>query len=996
MSKKQLKRPEMPDSFFEPRNEKLKNLIIAGSYEKDCKKPIEKLKLAGFFFGMRERDRRSYAPIFLEWITVFNEDVHYKGGTPEGFPKKIEAAEVDHALMIVVVSCCNYSEIEKLGKRMGGWNLDIVYEQILRDRKPDWGGEFVFSLVRAESVGQRFWKMYRRLLADDIIAPPENHELNIEYFITKFTHGLERKTGKKEPSIFGQLREDRAFVKHELRQLFELDNVPNSLVYLDMTYGNDNTLKNAICRFIETGEVPAENVLEACLGMIEKPLKEFVCKWYTALMEKMHEKGLVDKFVVSESPRILELMNHQNTAPRVFGAKIFESLFKTGSISDKDVLENVSQLLREPQKTRARKTIGMLDKIAERNPKLRKEVLEKALEGLAHENSEVQTASFSLISKYGGTDDPEIMNSVRKFAHLLSPSVRKSIPDSVEKEKKTIVPVSETINKVTEKEMIVPIEDVDELLDLAVNLENIYDDTDQIERLLDGLSRLGYKRTKNFEKRTSAIVKNLLDSLGKQPVSDAIEYYRRHMKINSSWGEALRELERKIGKEDPKKTCFLRTFLPFSGTGIGHDLEYLLLSWLLGAIPEMQKNFLRFGGRTYLLDTDRNLFVHTSPIERLFSDRAISVAKTIVSGKSRQLLSAPTHKGGWISPKIFATRIIESYKSGVVHDESDRVLALLRLDFEGRETALKRIENEISKKDDYLSAVRYALGAEKILIGSIPHYWIAAARARSPLSDDPNLEKRHPGYGPDAGFTARYEFVPELRYIDHIKTLKVVSKPVSVQKNIDPVLFPSVRAREGENVMHGRHFGFFAMSFSIWPQNQNPALACSIELLSESLDRPKDEGYCIALKTIARNDVPFDRMTSLALFLGLGMKATETHTAAIDSMIAIIDSGRFDPEIAGAAACELFDLGRVTLKRLLKPLSVVSEQSSVHARSICEFLERCVHNIDTKNLGGFLELLYELSLSLERRIESVLCREFLEKTTGNGKSGKLAKKLLGM
>ena len=52
--------------------------------------------------------------------------------------------------------------------------------------------------------------------------------------------------------------------------------------------------------------------------------------------------------------------------------------------------------------------------------------------------------------------------------------------------------------------------------------------------------------------------------------------------------------------------------------------------------------------------------------------------------------------------------------------------------------------------------------------------------------------------------------------------------------------------------------------------------------------------------------------------------------------------------------------------------------------------------INSKMVGGFLELLYELCLSTGTPAQEPECRQFLESLTGSGKAAKVAKKLLDM
>ena len=81
-------------------------------------------------------------------------------------------------------------------------------------------------------------------------------------------------------------------------------------------------------------------------------------------------------------------------------------------------------------------------------------------------------------------------------------------------------------------------------------------------------------------------------------------------------------------------------------------------------------------------------------------------------------------------------------------------MALLRLAPDHRAEALAAARD---LRDEPGAAIRYALGSKKEPIGDSAPLWVAAARSRSPWSDDPAVLARHPGLGPDAGRAAIYD-----------------------------------------------------------------------------------------------------------------------------------------------------------------------------------------------------------------------------------------------
>jgi len=170
---------------------------------------------------------------------------------------------------------------------------------------------------------------------------------------------------------------------------------------------------------------------------------------------------------------------------------------------------------------------------------------------------------------------------------------------------------------------------------------------------------------------------------------------------------------------------------PFSGYDPRSDVAALLLAWAAGEVvaPRPVHSSVETGAAAYL------------------SARAREVAEAVAAGRPFVTLAAPTHAGGWIDPAVLVTRL----RAGPPPSMLDLVAAILRLAPEGRDAALVSAADLAGESG---AVVRYALGGGE-RIGATAAWWVAAARARSPGEDDPAVEKRHPGLGPDAGMAAQ-------------------------------------------------------------------------------------------------------------------------------------------------------------------------------------------------------------------------------------------------
>ena len=334
--------------------------------------------------------------------------------------------------------------------------------------------------------------------------------------------------------------------------------------------------------------------------------------------------------------------------------------------------------------------------------------------------------------------------------------------------------------------------------------------------------------------------------------------------------------------------------------------------------------------------------------------------------------------------------MINAYTQGVVHGEQDRLLSLLRLEFQNRDKALALIEKKIAKPDEYVNAVRYALGAKNVKIGKTPHYWIAAAQCRAPYEDDAKAEKAFPGYGPDTGLTAKYD-IGKVRF----SQIGLTYSP-AIPPEIDMAFFPTVALHEPVKAhcmdLRQEH----PWKLIVWPQNLDPVICAAIDIQAYDYDSPYETGFDVYLAALQRDDVAIRDVGTVAIFLALVLKKPTFVNAATDAAIVTIGDGRLSIELAITMLRKLIKEGNFILTRWLKPLKIIAEQSDIHAAFVRQIIEGIVPTLDNKTVGGFLELLYELCIADNVAIESNECHTYLVSLKGTGKAVNLAKKLLEM
>ncbi len=833
--------------------------------------------------------------------------------------------------------------------------------------------KFDISRLRDMSVddAEDFWRQYRRLVRKKEIEPIRNEALARAMFSAMIRDAMD---WNQFIAIADQLRRDKDLLESDIWLLFEFERFPQgwNLTSWDTHFSSwkkeerkGEDWKGTICTLIEEEAIQKNRVLEGCFRSLTRPFTDYESKWYVGLLELMIKRGIVTVEEEAEDARFLGLLDNPNASPRGLGLKVLEQLIKEKLIADKDVLHYIPAIFLEPVKGKAKKAITLLNGIAKTNDKMWPEVCRMAVNGLRHEAAEIQQTALDLLLKYDGFTDLEVGKSVQNLMPSLPASVQRSIPGQKEPPKKQTPSRSVSAPMLPEVryETIEPVKTFDELFDLAVRLVEKAGNAGDIERLLDGLARIGSDKPSDFEEKA----KPLLQRIQKKIAWDA-----------TCWDKNKKEIP-----------YWFNPF-PFTGHDLRSDIFHLMIAWITDSLPiietsdvpvEILHEEIRWLDGTLfcykelplsLSFADKSWFTvecpkSTSPIKMLFSKRAESIATLLTEGKSCPLLSAPTHRHGWIDPVAFVQRLLEAHSAKTEHAEHDQVLALLRLMPHGRQEALKMLNDADIKRNEYCDAVRYALGADQVEIGVTAHYWIASARCRSPFESDPTVESKHPKCGPDGGSGAAYKLQLVKRPVFNTgwfeTGIAAMCEPPLPEKLDDISLFPSVGFHTIVEWFFEEAEGYFPWMLSVWPQNLDPGIAVSLRSHSENRDKNYDYGFRHALAALARPETEIRFVGIAALFTALAMKCSVVNATATDTLITIIGDGRLTSEAAVAPVRELLGLKVLTTSRWVPHLKTISEQSDHHADFVLEFLEGMVDLLPPKDVGAFLDLLYDIAVS---------------------------------
>lgn len=675
-------------------------------------------KCLALFKNATEEERRSVAEMALAWLKQQEKNafIQTNNGVFTRNPL-LTAAEV------ALLASCSLGQLRKLGGR-GVPQAEIAY-QILTDRRPPWIDDWVEMVLK---LNARHREIVCQLVRDGLCKSPQ-HE---NYLLGMFDRWWFDR--KKYSSLKDRLLDEPGFFDHLVWRLFEIEGGGEfSLAAHDSGSQTINEIAAtnrwdvALKTLAEEGKLPRARLLDASLDTLERDFAQFRAGWFSRFHEFM-QPTLEER--EERTKRYLHLLASKIPPTVSFALNALTILEKADRLSPEAVVQHIEPALFARQKGTVQTALKMLDRAAKARPKCRRETAKVAATALGHEAADVQGAALDLIERHGDAKDEELTVLLRGKIDQMAASQRSRLQEwlgaSTKHEEKVEVAVDvdefvkriKTLDKKLAKlagvqqalaavrttsahvpalefdgteiprldpdKKIQPIQDLDELIDcFAAVLENP-DQIDDVERVLDGVSRLCDQRPDNFAVRVGPLRKR------------ASQLMRR-----SHLG-------------------------PFLGWGAAGDLCGLAVSWLSGTaldpkvLPRVRDKWKRLCVQYPVIDgvpVESSLSAAEGTATVFLSERALAVARRAAARAAAPLLSAPTHARFWIDPRALVERMRAWEQLDQTPDVFDQVQALLRLAPDHRAAALRQAS---SLNGEYGAAVRYALGATGVKIVLLP------------------------------------------------------------------------------------------------------------------------------------------------------------------------------------------------------------------------------------------------------------------------------------
>ena len=504
------------------------------------------------------------------------------------------------------------------------------------------------------------------------------------------------------------------------------------------------------------------------------------------------------------------------------------------------------------------------------------------------------------------------------------------------------VPVLSGLSKIE------PIQSHEELLDVVASaLEGVEDPLD-VERILDGIVRLG-RFPKSFHDRTQPIAKRL----------------------------------QKIPTTEFSKGLT-------TAVDSAHTLQ--LLEWLF-ELPASKESDFEYRFPSYLVELG---------ITSWFKDRIDEILKLTGSASVPGLLSLPTHERGWIDPIVFVERLARHLDQPDSIGAQDFAIALLRLAPEHRDVAITQLPDKASP---WLWMAKMALGVDIQQLQDLSDCDLgllslaAAVRCTdvAPIGDEAGKRigfSRRIAHGEPVVWAVNWAE----RILEHQKIQLAMTKPL----DCDPVIKPLIELVQlKEN----------SRTFSVWRTHLNlslsqnwaaPFLMLGIERLTALINDNSTSSYPVHayFEIFFEPDQCWSPLHYFLLALGSLAKNLDVRLQVTDALIEGTEEGKSDPGEFGYCASVAIKSGIGVPKRLADLFAEIARNSDLHHWFTTLALDKLIAELgaDEKLPRGsdkILEVYLNGAVDLELQPSSEMM-DVLRAQKGASKTAKLAKKIVAL
>lgn len=594
------------------------------------------------FTARSEAERRKVAADVWRWCTNVERSEH--GTTPEmAFYWRRKVATP------AVLACATKTELRKMQRWLAFGDASF---QVLDDRRPEWLGPWMEALLE-KNPGM--WGFCHRLVLAGAIPKPKSDVYIVGMF---FSYTSDGRRSRSPRDLVG---EDPGLLEDEIWRFFEVEGRRRG----QSLTSRGQQWSALLLELSEQGAISRDRLLNYTLDALTRDFSAYNARWFQDFHGRL-SPSLEEQAARAE--RYLHLLGSQVSPTARLAIDVLRNLDASGRLSAPQYCEAAELAVSSGPKVVAQAAVELLERVVARDPSARSRAAGTGVTALAHQDIDVQRRALDVISHNADPGDVDVRSALLAVADSVAPSLRGRIEtiiglqisaaaaggygpsqgaeealrvraEALPAQLRRLAGIDEALGALGDRRMppalsfarheipvihpgnaVRPVEDLAELVDLLTSLVESVESADNLERALDGVSRLCDQNLDGatvapLRKRAAAILNG---SSSNRPIA-------------FMWG-------------DPRG-----------------DICGVVCSWIPGKTP------FEVGARPGA----------PGPAGFL-SRRAHEVAQRASKRAAQPLLAAPTHRGGWIDADTLNRRLNLLAEDGGKPSKLDFLQAALR------------------------------------------------------------------------------------------------------------------------------------------------------------------------------------------------------------------------------------------------------------------------------------------------------------------------------
>lgn len=393
-------------------------------------------------------------------------------------------------IVVALIVACDKKEWDEIDWRFAFFNNNMIraLQELLPPNVP--------GLANAILKSPEFFVPVREMVRLQICEKPDSEDFSIAIIAAP---RMVFADFKNRPTSFSDwIDKNMDIIEEDVWRIFQHEgNQEFSLSSQDKYFQSGDNWMTVLHRLSEEGKISRKRLLEESLNALGRGFIQFRSAWFSAFHDSL-KPTLEERVLLTQ--KYLLLLGSPIGPSVAFAINNLKVLDKADKLDPDALISNINPCMVAKQKAVVLSALALLERAVQRNASLSKTASQLAIEGLLHESPEVQTKVIAFISRYGDKQNSELSSKIVSYFDAVSPSVKDELKPWIEAESENLTELE--LENYQYKNYycegwpfaqcgrIAPVEDEEELLQLAgYCMENPLAAM-ELERLMDGVSRL--------------------------------------------------------------------------------------------------------------------------------------------------------------------------------------------------------------------------------------------------------------------------------------------------------------------------------------------------------------------------------------------------------------------------------------------------------------------------------------------------------------------------